>query len=178
MTQKITVFGDSKCTVDSKEYEFAEKLGSLLGENNYSLVNGGYAGTMEATFKGAKSFNVEKIAITSKEFSERKHNEFASKVIETESYIERLNTLIDYGDAYVVLPGGTGTLAELSMVWALRERNILVKPIIIIGDQWREVIDTLTFYSVKALDNLKYLDILSSPEEAVDKLNVYFNVND
>lgn len=174
MIHKVTVFGDSGCLEESKQYILGEKLGRALGAHNYTIVNGGYLGTMEAVFKGASEFNNERIAVTSKIFKKRVPNKYLTQIIETDNYVERLMKLVELGEAYIVLPGGTGTLAELATVWSLCERDLMMKPIITLGDQWREVVDTLAFYSVKVLDNLKYLHRLNNPAAAVDVLNDYF----
>ncbi|MGC8654034.1 MAG: LOG family protein [Candidatus Kryptoniota bacterium] len=139
----VTIFGSSRPRPGDPEYRFAESLGEKIASSGMSVCTGGYRGIMEAVSKGASRYDVEVIGVTVETFS-REPNEFVNLQIHTKSIYERLQRLIELGDAYVVLKGGTGTLVELSLAWELINKNIIAeKPIVITDDFWKPVIDLL-----------------------------------
>lgn len=139
----VTIFGSSRPLPGDQEYSFAESLGERIASMGMSVCTGGYRGIMEAVSKGASRYDVEVIGITVETFS-REPNEFVNLQIHTKSIYERLQKLIELGDAYVVLKGGTGTLVELSLAWELINKNIIAeKPIVIANGFWRPIIELL-----------------------------------
>jgi hypothetical protein len=139
----ITIFGTAKAKAGDSTYKLAYKVGKLLAEAGFSIANGGYGGTMEATAKGATEVGGKTIGVTCSAFGGVSANKYISREIVTSSLDERLYTLIKLGEAYVVLPGGTGTLLELAKVWELRNKGFLNrgKPFILVGEFWRQVVD-------------------------------------
>jgi uncharacterized protein (TIGR00730 family) len=141
--QIITIFGSSRPVEGDKEYYEAYQLGKLLAESGYTICNGGYGGIMEAAARGAKSVGGKCIGVTC-EFFQRPANQWIDKEVCTKNVVDRLMELIQLGDAYMVLKGGTGTLVELSTVWEFMNKRVVPeKPIIIVGDFWKGVVETL-----------------------------------
>jgi len=174
----VTVFGGGQFDQDSFEYNSAVMIGKLLAERNFDIATGGYAGVMEAALNGAYNFNVRRIGITTDFYPNRIANKFVAEEIRTVDYIERLNKLIEIGDAYVVLPGETGTLLELAAVWTLKDRELLSnKPIICLGDQWNEVIQTMTFYSERLLETAELVAYAETAEDAAAYIINFFEDN-
>jgi len=116
----ITVFGTAKAKPGDYAYELAYSVGKMLAQEGFTIANGGYGGTMLAAAKGASEAGGKTIGVTCSAFKQSKPNEYISREIVADSIKERLNTLIKLGQAYVVLPGGTGTLLELALVWELK----------------------------------------------------------
>jgi uncharacterized protein (TIGR00730 family) len=168
--KRITVFGASDCKNDSIDYDNAKQFGFLCGQASFSLVSGGYEGVMEAVFAGSESFCTEKIAVISSFFADRKANKFATKVIVSDQYIERMQKLIDLGDAYIIFPGGPGTLNELSAVWTLQARKAFDKPIIAIGEQWHEIIQLMNYYSEKSMESAHNILLVDNYKDAFNAL--------
>lgn len=169
----ITVFGSSNALPDSIEYYLAEELGNALAEKGFNIATGGYNGVMEAVLKGASAFDIERIGVLSKDLNTRQTNKYLNKIITVDSYLDRLKKLIEIGDNYIVLPGGTGTFLELAAVWALKERGIILnKKIVLIGEQWEEVLQTMMFYSEKLIDGTRLLDHVETIQEAVDRVSM------
>jgi len=81
--------------------------------------------------------------VTCRAFKNSVANEFVTREVVTDTLEERLQTLIEVGRAYVVLPGGTGTLLELASVWELKNKGFLdrARPVILVGDFWKPVAD-------------------------------------
>jgi len=145
MSEKvITIFGTGRAKAGDPAYEMAYRVGKMLAEAGFVIANGGYGGTMAAAAKGASEGGGETIGVTCSAFTGRA-NEYVSREIVTGSLDERLDTLIKLGVAYIVLPGGTGTLLELAKVWELKNKGFLEgdKPIILVGQFWKALIDLI-----------------------------------
>jgi uncharacterized protein (TIGR00730 family) len=117
----VSVFGTSKAMPGEAVFAMAEELGRMLAENGFTVANGGYGGTMLAGAKGAASVGGRVIGVTCTAFKRGRANEYITEEISTSCLSERLAKLIELGDAYIVLPGGTGTLLELADVWEHKE---------------------------------------------------------
>jgi uncharacterized protein (TIGR00725 family) len=164
----ITIFGTGRAEVGDKTFELAYKTGKLLVEAGFTIANGGYGGTMLAAAKGGHETGGEVIGVTCSAFSGRA-NEYISREVVTGSLDERLDKLIELGAGFVVLPGGTGTLLELAKVWELKNKGFLQqdKPVIIIGDFWNELLNTV---SRDDADSARYVERADGPEKAVASL--------
>ena len=141
----ISVFGTSKAEEGDAVFQTAYEIGKGLAENGFVVANGGYGGTMLAASKGASDANGEVIGVTCSAFGRNSANSYVSEERQTASLDERLKTLIDIADGYVVMPGGTGTLLELADVWEHKNKGFIrdSKPIIIVGTFWKDLLDTI-----------------------------------
>jgi hypothetical protein len=103
---------------------------------------------MEASARGAREAGGHTVGITCAVWP-AKANPWIVEEVRAPSFPERLITLIERGDAYVVLPGGTGTLAELALTWEMMNKSSLSrtvggrKPLLVMAPYWRPVIDCL-----------------------------------
>jgi uncharacterized protein (TIGR00725 family) len=163
----ITLFGTGRAKPGDSTYNLAYEMGRLLAQAGFAIINGGYGGTMEAAAKGAAEAGGEIIGITCTAFISSTANKYTTRTIVTGSLDERLDTLITLGRAYVVLPGGTGTLLELAKVWELKNKGFLEtgKPIILVGSFWKPLVDLVAMDDPGSSQHLKLAD---SPEEAVE----------
>ena len=149
MTEKravktVSVFGSGRAEPDSADYEAAWELGRALARAGFAVCTGGYGGVMEAVSRGAKEAGGHTIGVTAEVFAARA-NPWVVEEIRVKTWHERLLELIRRGDAYVVLPGGTGTLTELAVVWEWLHKGFLVaKPLVVLGDFWEPVVATVT----------------------------------
>ena len=142
----ITIFGTGRAKPGGTAYTLAYSIGKLLARAGFTIANGGYGGTMLAAAKGAADAGGKIIGVTCSAFKGSKANKYISREIITDSLDERLDTLLKIGQAYVVLPGGTGTLLELAKVWELKNKGFLPpdKPIILVGRFWKPLLDLVT----------------------------------
>lgn len=131
------IFGSGKCTPRTRLYRSAYALGVFLGEHQISIANGGYYGVMEASAKGASKFGVERIGVVFKKYKSLP-NKYISKIVQTNSYLERLNKLVDLGGDFFVFYGGSGTLLEMTALLAMKERNLINTNVYCIGRQWKK----------------------------------------
>jgi predicted Rossmann-fold nucleotide-binding protein len=97
---------------------------------------------MEAGARGAVEAGGHTMGVTLSNLGRRGPNPYIRQEIPTFSLLVRLETLIRLGHAYVVLPGGTGTLLELAAVWEMSNKRILRRaaPLILLGEHWRPVV--------------------------------------
>ncbi len=165
----ITVFGTSKAQPGEAFFELAETTGRLLAENGFTIANGGYGGTMLAAAKGAAGAGGHVIGVTCRAFKRGKANEYVGEEIQTESLTERLAKLIELGDAFVVLPGGTGTLLELADVWEHKNKGFTNadKPIILVGGFWRPLVNMMAAADAGCL---KCIEWAETAEDVVNLL--------
>ncbi len=144
--QRVTVFGGSRPKPGEPAYQEALELGKLLGEAGYSVLTGGYIGTMEAVSQGASEAGGHVIGVTCEEIENWRRvgrNPWVQEEIRFPSLRERVLALIENCDAALALPGGAGTLAEISMMWNhLITAAIPPKPLILIGPGWKTTFDT------------------------------------
>lgn len=141
----ITIFGTSRVKDGDKVFKLANELGKLCAEAGFTIASGGYGGTMLAAAKGAKSAGGKSIGVTCSVFGRKGANEFITQEITTENLSQRVAKLIEIGNAYVVLPGGTGTLLELAEIWELTNKGFInsAKPIILMQDFWRPLVELM-----------------------------------
>jgi uncharacterized protein (TIGR00725 family) len=172
MKKTISIFGSSRPREGEPEYLEALELGKELAQSGFVVCNGGYGGIMEASARGAKETGGETIGVTVGVFG-RAANRWIDREIREPSLVDRLATLVNSADGYVVLKGGTGTLLELAYVWEfINKRFIPEKPIVVVGNFWTGVIDTLKDELLwEGLgDCTKFIRIVRSPQECASLL--------
>ncbi len=165
----VTIFGTSRVKDGDSIFKLANELGKLCAEAGLAIANGGYGGTMLAAAKGAKQAEGKTIGITCTAFGRKGANEFITQEIKTENLAQRVAKLVETGDAYVVLPGGTGTLLELAEIWELTNKGFInpAKPIILMGDFWRPLVELMAKDDAASRDCVRFA---GGAEEAVKML--------
>ena len=168
----VAVFGSSRPKPGSLAYQTAYELGQALGRAGFQVANGGYGGTMAAVSRGAREQGARVIGVTCRAFGRSGPNQWLDEEICTSDLNERLQRLIGLGAAYLVLPGGTGTLVELALCWELINKGFLPeRPIICLSDYWKAVIDTI----VRAGENhLARVQVARDCQETLAILSDYF----
>jgi hypothetical protein len=141
----ITVFGGAQPKEDSAAYEEARELGRMLAERRYIVLTGGYMGTMEAVSRGASEAGGHVIGVTCIDIEEWRGtapNQWVKEERRKKSLVERLQALIEGCDAAIALPGGAGTLAEISLMWNLMiVESLPPRPLILVGSGWQSTFD-------------------------------------
>jgi uncharacterized protein (TIGR00730 family) len=146
-TKRITIFGASSPKPGESAYEQAYRLGKLLGQSGYTVLTGGYMGTMEAVSCGATEVGGHTIGVTCEEIEnwrKAKANPWVKEEWKQVTLKDRLHMLVENCDAALALPGGIGTLAEIAIMWSGLQVGILSpRPLILIGLGWRTTFETL-----------------------------------
>jgi uncharacterized protein (TIGR00725 family) len=176
MKKLITIFGPSECTPGSSLYDSTERLGILLAEAGFGIVNGGYGGVMEAVSKGARSANGGVIAVTAEVYFARgrEPNEFITKEVTVKSANDRLMELLDLADAYIACGISPGTLIEVATAWDyMLKRFMQEKPFILLGKEWKDLCAIL--FAQDAYKGKEHLvTFVTTPQEALEELIVKF----
>jgi uncharacterized protein (TIGR00730 family) len=166
--QAVAVFGGNRVPRESAQYAEAYRVGALLAQSGFTVINGGYSGTMEASAKGAREAGGRVVGVTSTLFAQNVMNEFVDEEIPTDDLYNRIRELIMRGDAYIVLRGGIGTLAELQMVWNLASLDPdFNKPIVLLGAFWKNVIRIYQENLAIGPEHTRLLQFASTPEECM-----------
>jgi uncharacterized protein (TIGR00725 family) len=167
MAEKIvTIFGGSKCTEDSPEYEQARIIGQILAEQGFTICTGGYLGVMEAASRGARERGGRVLGIVMNQFK-GEPNRFLTDKVATDHFYDRLQGLISRSVGFIALKGGMGTVTEISLVWNKLMTQVLEKrPLILLGDCWKPVVQSWQDNLVVSDAELAFLNFADTPEEA------------
>ncbi|MGD2155504.1 MAG: LOG family protein [Anaerolineales bacterium] len=146
-TTHVTVFGGSQPQPTDRAYQQALRLGQMLGESGYSVLTGGYIGTMEAVSRGAYEAGAHVIGVTCDEIERWRPvgpNNWIKEEIRFPTLRQRVFALIEKCHAALALPGGIGTLVEIGTMWSQIQTNVISpRPLILIGNEWRDIINTM-----------------------------------
>jgi len=144
MAKVVTVFGANDAIPGSEAYQRARDAGATLAALGYAVANGGYGGTMEASARGAKEAGGRTIGVTCRPFG-CSANTWIDETIVAEDIYGRAARLIELGTGgYVVLPGATGTLVELSLAWEQMRKGLLARRPLVCMGFWRPVIEMMS----------------------------------
>ena len=168
----VAVFGGSRPPEHSAEYVEAYTLGKLLAQRGFVVMNGGYAGTMEASARGAREHGGRSLGVLTGEFPHLSPNPYLDETSMSDDLFERIREMQKRADAFIVLKGSMGTLAELALVWNLakidqRHR----KPIILLGKHWGHVLNAWREHLAVTDEEAQLLQVVHNPEEAVKLLD-------
>jgi len=143
MKKIITIFGSSKPVDKEEQYLIAFNFGKQLALNGFDVCTGGFNGIMEAASKGAVEGGGQTIGVTV-DLWERSVNSYITKEVKCNTLLERIHKLIELGDGYAVLQGGTGTLLELAAVWEYVNKGLLnLKPVACHSTMWKKIISEM-----------------------------------
>jgi uncharacterized protein (TIGR00725 family) len=173
----ITVFGGAQPKEGSSAYEEARLLGKNLAEHGHAVLTGGYMGTMEAVSRGASEAGGHVIGVTCMDIEawrDTKPNRWVKEERRQKSLIDRLNGLITGCDIAIALPGGAGTLAEISLMWNLMiVESLPPRPLILIGSGWQSTFDQFfkEFNTYMPVHQRELLYFAEDVKTAVEKIN-------
>ncbi len=170
----ISIFGSARTKEDSPMYKAAEDISRLLAQNGYGIISGGGPGIMEAANKGATEAGGVSIGLHIHLPHEQGCNKYVKTRCDFRYFFIRKLMFVKYAMAYVVMPGGMGTIDELSEAFVLAQtKRIKPFPIILYDSAyWKGLVDWLkermvseNYISLDEVDN--YLTVCDSPEEVV-----------
>ncbi len=167
----VAVFGGSRPAPDSAEYAEAYTVGQLLAQRGLIVMNGGYAGTMEASARGARENGGRAVGVLSGEFSWLEPNPYLDETLTSADLFARIREMQFRADAFIVLKGSMGTLAELALVWNLAKIDVKQrKPIILLGDAWANVLRACREHLAVTDEEAQLLQYAATPTAALDLL--------
>lgn len=176
----VTIFGSARTQENDFYYKEARKLTSLLGARGFNIMTGGGGGIMEAANRGAKecSSDVESIGLNIDLSTEQKSNRYTTKNLNFDYFFSRKVMLVKYSMAYVIFPGGYGTLDELFEALTLvQTKKVTGVKIFVIGTEFYKPL--LQFLKTKLYDNgmieledLKSIRLLDDVQCVVDEIEI------
>ena len=169
----IAVFGSARVLPGTEPYQKAETIAALLGRNGYSVITGGGPGVMEAANKGATEVGATSVGLNIELPLEQKPNIYANKLVNFRYFFVRKVMFVKYSVAFVIMPGGFGTLDELfEAITLIQTRKIKPFPVILVGkDYWQGLLDwirnSLLGEKMIAAEDLEMLKVVDTPEEVL-----------
>lgn len=142
----VAVYGSSRPREGMPAYKEARELGSLLAKAGYIVATGGYRGVMEAASRGANEAGGHVIGVTCERIEALAPglttNRWVSEEIRFRDLRTRLNHLVTESEAAIAMPGGVGTLSEISLNWSLLQAaEIPLQPLILVGQAWQQMVN-------------------------------------
>lgn len=143
---RVSIFGSARVEKDTFAYDEVKRLARAITEMGCDVVTGGGPGLMVAANEGAASAGREtldaSIGIRVELPFEQEVNPFVQEVYEHGTFFTRLHHFVLASDAFVVTPGGIGTLLEAAMIWQLLQvRHVSNTPLIFIGKMWSDLVE-------------------------------------
>jgi len=133
----VTIFGSARTNEDDKYYKEAQKLSSVLADKGFNIMTGGGPGIMEAANKGAIQSEVESIGLNIDLPFEQIANPYTTKELSFDYFFSRKVMLVKYSMAYVIFPGGFGTLDELfESLTLVQTRKVTGVKIFVVGSEF------------------------------------------
>lgn len=143
---RVTIFGSARTEPDHWVYQEVKRIAAELATLGCDIVTGGGPGLMQAANEGAHEATGARpagsIGIRVQLPFEQDVNPFVEQAFEHGSFFTRLHHFVLVSDAFVVVPGGIGTVLEAMMVWQLLQvRHLYDVPLVLVGPMWRELVD-------------------------------------
>jgi uncharacterized protein (TIGR00730 family) len=169
----VTIFGSSRSHPNSLNYKTTQTVARLLVESGFNVISGGGPGVMEAANKGAAEAGGKSVGLHIHLPQEQKANKYANVRLDFKYFFIRKVMFVKYAVAYVIMPGGFGTLDELfEALTLIQTKRIKSFPVVLINSQyWQDLIDWIkgTLIKEKAISesDLDIMTAVDTPEEAV-----------
>jgi hypothetical protein len=169
----VTMFGSTRVKPGDEVYQKAERIGQLLAENGFSVITGGGPGVMEAANKGASAAGGKSIGLNIQLPLEQKPNPYANITLSFRYFFVRKVMFVKYAVAYIILPGGFGTMDELfESITLIQTHKIRPFPVILVGSNyWKGLLDWIKEVLLKegkiSPPDLEILRLIDDPMEIV-----------
>lgn len=168
----VTVFGSARVRTDTEYYELARKMGTAIAELGFTVMTGGGPGIMEAANRGAKEVQGRSVGCGIELPLEQKPNPYLDRYVTMRYFFVRKTLLIKYSYAFVVMPGGAGTLDELfEAVTLIQTGKIKNFPIVVMGTAyWRPLIDFIDIMAKAGMIAASDLNLIYATDSVDDAI--------
>jgi uncharacterized protein (TIGR00730 family) len=169
----VSFFGSARVKPDDPRYQKAEHLASLFAKHHFSVITGGGGGIMEAANKGAAEAGGVSIGLNIILPHEQKPNVYANITQEFKYFFIRKVMFVKYAMAYIIFPGGFGTLDEFfEAVTLIQTHRIKPFPVILVGTAyWKGLIEWIKTHLIQeqmiAPDDIDIIQVMDEPEAIV-----------
>jgi uncharacterized protein (TIGR00730 family) len=172
----VSMFGSARFQTEHPHYQLAEAIARALSDAGFSVISGGGPGLMEAANKGAYFGKSPSVGLNIRLPSEQFGNSYQDIALTFRHFFSRKVMFVKYASAYVVLPGGFGTLDELAEILTLiqTKKTRRIPVILVHSPFWRGLItwfrDTLVQEGTISAEDLDLFEVLDKPQDVVDAI--------
>jgi uncharacterized protein (TIGR00730 family) len=143
---RVTIFGSARAIPGTFVYDEVKRVAAALAEMGCDIITGGGPGLMQAANEGAAAANAPErnrsVGIRVDLPFEQEVNPFVEQAFEHKTFFTRLHHFVLTSDAFVVVPGGIGTVLELMMIWQLLQvKHVHDTPLILVGKMWANLVE-------------------------------------
>ena len=176
----VTIYGSARIKEDDDIYRQTEEIGYRLGKMGFTVITGGGPGVMEAANKGAQRAGAKSIGLNIELSEEQSPNTYATRTITFNHFFARKVMLVKYAIAFVIMPGGLGTLDELTEVLTLMQTHkIKPFPVVLFSSKyWEGFLEWLRNCSLEngyiSAEDMDLLIVCDSPDEVADLIEAWY----
>jgi uncharacterized protein (TIGR00730 family) len=176
----VTIYGASRLKPESYDYEKTREIAKLIGREGFNIITGGGPGAMEAANLGAHEAGVKSVGLNIELPEEQVCNAFTNINVHFNHFFARKIMLVKYSTAFVIIPGGMGTLDELTEVLTLiQTRKIKPFPVVLFNTgYWKGFLEWLQGQALAngymTEEDLHLLRMSDDPQEVVDIIKSWY----
>ena len=176
----VSIFGSSRVKPNNKYYKLTEETAYLLAKEGYAIITGSGPAIMEAANKGAKRAGGRSVGLNIQIPHEQKPNKYVDTLLDFRYFFVRKVMFVKYAKAFVIMPGGYGTLDEFTEAINLIQTERIDKfPVILFGNEyWKGMLDWLRDTVLKngSIDkeDLKIFTVVDEPKEVVEVIKKFY----
>ncbi|MDH4028862.1 MAG: TIGR00730 family Rossman fold protein [Nitrospirota bacterium] len=178
----VTIFGSARLSSGNKYYDDAVTVAKMLADDGFAIITGGGPGIMEGANRGAKEGKAHSVGLNIEIPSEQVPNKYQDVTLSFRYFFIRKLMFIKYAIAYIIFPGGFGTMDELFEALTLVQTNRIKSfPIILYGSEyWKGLIDwmknSLVPHKTIGREDFAFFSVVDRPEEVRFLINEHFRV--
>ena len=180
----VSMFGSARCKAGHPNYKLGVAIARLISDAGFSVISGGGPGMMEAFNKGAYKGKSRSIGLNIQLPNEQVTNKYQDMSLYFRHFFSRKVMFVKYASAYIVLPGGFGTLDELAEILTLTQTGKSKRiPIILVNSNfWRGLISwfrkTMVAEGTISEDDLKLIQVVDTPQQVIDTILTFYQGRD
>jgi uncharacterized protein (TIGR00730 family) len=176
----VSIFGSSRLKPSNKYYKLAEETAYLLSKAGYAIITGSGPGIMEAANKGARRAKGKSVGLNIQIPLEQKANRYVDTLLDFHYFFVRKVMFVKYAKAFVIMPGGYGTLDEFTEAINLIQTERIPRfPVVLVGsDYWKGMLewfrDTLVKHGSVHAAELKIFTVVDKPKEVLSAIKKFY----
>jgi uncharacterized protein (TIGR00730 family) len=175
----VSIFGSARCVKGDPLYDKTYNLSRLLGKNGFNVITGGGGGVMEAANRGAKEAGVKSVGINIELPYEQKPNKYSNVHLSYRYFFVRKVMFIKYAMAYIIMPGGFGTLDEcFEAITLIQTKKVKPFPVILVDSTyWKGLLDWIQENMLAtgkvSKEDMDIFKVMDEPEEIVEYIKKF-----
>jgi len=176
----VSIFGSARTKPDQREYRLAEETAGRLVKAGFAVITGAGAGIMEAANKGAKEAGGVSIGLNILIPTMQRPNPFVTRILEFKYFFVRKVMFVKYSKAFVVFPGGYGTLDEFfEAITLVQTERVAPFPVVLVGGAfWKGLVDwmgqSMVRHKTLGREELALFTVVDTPQEAVAAIRKFY----